>query len=156
MTSFRLGSGLAAWSVLVLASALGSQYVGGLHPCELCLWQRWPWAAAAVLGIAGSLVPQAARWLMALAVLTLLVGAGIAGYHVGVEQGLWAGTSACGGTATPTDIEALRRQLMAAPVVRCDTPALVVLGLSMAAWNGVVSLATAVVVGWFARRATAA
>ena len=143
MTRFRLGSGLAAWSVLVLASALASQYLGGLQPCELCLWQRWPWLAAAVLGVASTLLPGSARVLLALGAVALVVGAGIAGFHVGVEQGWWAGTSACGGAATPTDIEALRRQLMAAPVVRCDAPALVVLGLSMAAWNGLVSLATA-------------
>jgi len=32
--------------VALLGGALGSQYFGGLHPCEMCYWQRWPHAAA--------------------------------------------------------------------------------------------------------------
>src|SRR3546814_6052192 len=31
---------------ILLGGALLSQYVGGLSPCEMCYWQRWPHAAA--------------------------------------------------------------------------------------------------------------
>ena len=31
----------------------GSQYIGGLYPCEMCQWQRWPHYAAIVLAAAG-------------------------------------------------------------------------------------------------------
>jgi disulfide bond formation protein DsbB len=30
----------------LLLGALGSQYLGGLYPCEMCHWQRWPHYAA--------------------------------------------------------------------------------------------------------------
>jgi disulfide bond formation protein DsbB len=151
MTEQRVGGALALGSLMVLAAAFASQHLGGLAPCELCIWQRWPWLAAAILGAASVALPRHARLLLALGVLALIVGAGIAGYHVGVEQKWWAGTAACGGTATPNDLEALRRLILATPVVRCDEPALVVLGLSMAAWNGLVALAAAAAVWQSAR-----
>jgi len=34
---------LAAISAATLATVYASQYIGGLQPCELCLYQRWPW-----------------------------------------------------------------------------------------------------------------
>src|SRR5712692_3709834 len=39
-------------SAVVLGAALLSQYWGGLAPCELCLLQRWPWAAAIAISLA--------------------------------------------------------------------------------------------------------
>ncbi len=44
------------WLVLlgpaaVLGSALLSQYVGGLNPCPMCIWQRWPHAIAIALAV---------------------------------------------------------------------------------------------------------
>ncbi|TAD88488.1 MAG: disulfide bond formation protein B [Alphaproteobacteria bacterium] len=150
MTGFRISSvaGLGAVTALgsasVLGAALASQYLGGLRPCELCLWQRWPWAAAILLGAAAMLLPTAwGRVVLAAAAAALVVGTGIAGFHVGVEAAWWAGTSACGATSTPLDLEGLRRQLLSQPVVRCDEPAFVLAGLSMAGWNAVVSLAAA-------------
>ena len=35
----------------LLGGALGSQYFGGLHPCEMCWWQRYPHVAAIVLAV---------------------------------------------------------------------------------------------------------
>ena len=32
--------------IALLGGAMGSQYLGGLIPCEMCMWQRWPHAAA--------------------------------------------------------------------------------------------------------------
>ncbi|PJA60406.1 MAG: disulfide bond formation protein B, partial [Rhodobacterales bacterium CG_4_9_14_3_um_filter_71_31] len=32
----------AAGSAATLLAALGFQFIGGLAPCEMCLWQRWP------------------------------------------------------------------------------------------------------------------
>ena len=40
-------------SAAMLAGAFGFQYIGGMAPCQLCLWQRWPHAAAVlILGLA--------------------------------------------------------------------------------------------------------
>ena len=36
---------ILAASAIVLGSAMASQYWGGLTPCKLCIWQRWPYVA---------------------------------------------------------------------------------------------------------------
>lgn len=135
-------AGAAAGSALLLAAAFGFQHLGGLAPCPMCLWQRWPHAAAVALGLLGLLLP--ARALALLGALALLAGAGIAGFHAGVEQGWWEGPATC--TAAAIDglsAEDLMKQIMAAPLVRCDEIPWSFAGLSMAAWNGVLSLGLA-------------
>ena len=72
---------------------------------------------------------------MAIAAL-LLLDAGIAGYHVGVEQGWWTGTAECTGPAGEAKtLEELKAQIMATPVTRCDEVAFSLFGISMAGYN---------------------
>ena len=139
----RRGIGAAAGSLLLLAAALAFQYLGGLAPCPMCVWQRWPHVAAVALGLALLALPR--RPLAALGALAMLVGAGLGLYHVGVEQGWWRGPTSCvapdvGGLSS----EQLLESILAAPVVRCDEIAWSLLGVSMAGWNALASLALAV------------
>src|SRR5690606_38242336 len=76
-------------SLALLAGAFLFQFAGGLQPCPLCIWQRWPHAVAGVLGLIALATPLRPIALLGLA--TTLLGAGIAGYHTGVEQGWWQG-----------------------------------------------------------------
>ena len=141
---------------LVLAASVGAlgaayffQYVIGLQPCMLCLYQRLPYAAAVALGLiavglalAGK--PRPVRWLLGLCAVSFAVGGAIAVFHVGVEQHWWRGTAECtGASIDATTVQALRDQLMAAPVVRCDEVAWSLLGVSMAGYNVLISLALA-------------
>lgn len=141
MSARMTGLLAAGASAALLAAALGFQYLGGLAPCQLCLWQRWPHAGAALLGVALLILPGARVPLAALGTLTMVAGAGLGGYHAGVEWGFWAGPSACAGGAgvAGQSAEALLAQIMAAPVVRCDEVAWSLLGLSMAGWNALAS-----------------
>lgn len=138
---------LALASAAILAVVYVAQYQFGLEPCPLCLWQRWPYfIVLGLVPVAALLWPRnrARPALLALFGVVLLGGGGIAFYHVGVEAHWWAGTESCGGGgAQPETVEDLRAALLAAPVARCDSPALVVLGLSMAAWNMIVAAALA-------------
>jgi len=148
---------VALASAVVLGTALASQYIGGLRPCELCFWQRYPYWATIALGVIGvAAVRRSAKLaasLVALAGLVFLVGAGIGFFHVGVEHHWWAGTSTCGAfDASDTSLEALRQRLMNPPLVRCDEPAFVLLGISMAGYNMLVSLALAAIAFVGARR----
>jgi disulfide bond formation protein DsbB len=94
----------------------------------------------AVLGLVGW------RWqpraLLALAALVLLVGAGLGVYHVGVEEGWWALPAGCAAGASAQSVEDLRRLLAEAPPA-CDQVSFTFLGLSLAGWNVVASLALA-------------
>src|SRR5437763_6591442 len=84
-------------SAIVLGTALLSQYWGGLAPCELCLLQRWPWAAAIVISLVLVLVGERARldWVAFVLGLVFATGVLFAFYHVGVVQHWFAGPSAC-------------------------------------------------------------
>ncbi len=138
-----------------LAAALVSQYGFGLHPCILCLYQRVPYGvvmAAAGVALFFRQNRQVIRALLALSALAFVVGAGIALYHVGVEQHWWQGAGGCSGAGDAADIEALRAQILGSDIVRCDEPELVVLGISMAGYNVLYSLALVGVCWWLWRR----
>ena len=144
---------IIAASLAMLAGAMFFQYGMGLAPCPLCIWQRWAYAPPILLGLAAFFLPRLARPLVLLAGLAFLVGAGIAGYHVGVELGWWQGLAECSGTASgATSLEDLRRQLMAAPLIRCDEIAWSFLGISMAGWNMIAQVGFAAACLWAARR----
>ena len=137
---------ILAASAAVLGGALAFQYWGGLAPCVLCIWQRYAHVgvmAFAVLALAAAQPSWRAPLLLGCA-LAALAGAGIAFFHVGVEQHWWQGTAACGSTLPPaSSIDELRKQLLAQPVVRCDEVAWSLLGISMAGYNAILSLALA-------------
>lgn len=128
-------------SVAVLGGAFAFQYIGGLAPCTLCLWQRWPHAAAVVImGVA--LLWRPARGLALLGALAALTTAGIGAFHVGVEQGWWEGLTSCsGGSISGISMNDLLdpNAAVAAPV-RCDAVAWSMFGISMAGWNVLASL----------------
>ena len=147
-TPSRTALVVLAASAAILGSALFAQYVGGLRPCELCHWQRYPYMvniALAILALPLARNAAAARYdgaLIGLAGLVFLVGAGIAVFHIGVEQHWWQGTSACGQTiGNVQTIDDLRRALLAQPVVRCDQVTWSFLGLSLAGYNFLLSAA---------------
>jgi disulfide bond formation protein DsbB len=97
----RRGVGAAAGSAALLLAALGFQYIGGLAPCPLCIWQRWPHGVAVALGLL--LLAWPARGLALLGALAALTTSGIGVYHAGIEAGWWPGPATC--TApTPGDL----------------------------------------------------
>ncbi|MCX8502184.1 MAG: disulfide bond formation protein B [Alphaproteobacteria bacterium] len=147
--SLRTASWLALVSaILVLCAVFVAQYGLGYLPCKFCIWQRWPWAGVAVLGLLSWLLVRYSllRWSRLVIygmVSLLLVGAGIAFYHMGIEFHWWTGPITCTGTgvtANATDLESLRRALTGAPVVFCDQPAWQFHGLTMAGLNLLLSL----------------
>jgi disulfide bond formation protein DsbB len=140
-------------SAAALASAFASQYIGGLQPCILCLYQRVPYGAvmaisALGLGLSGA-TPPPRRVIVGLAVLcavAFVINAGIAAYHVGVEQHWWQGTEGCvGAGGAARTIEELRAQILAAPIVRCDEVPWSLFGVSLAGYNVLASLGLAAV-----------
>lgn len=149
MTTVRLWHLAAlAGPVVILGAAMMSQYVGGLHPCVMCIWQRWPHAIAIALALITLLIGArlASLWALRLSALSLIVGAGIGFFHVGVEQDWWEGPSTCsGGPVGEISTEDLINQIMNAPLVRCDEIAWSLMGISMAGWNAIASLILATI-----------
>jgi disulfide bond formation protein DsbB len=140
---------LALAGALILAAVFAFQYLGGAAPCPLCIWQRYPYGALIALGVIGFFWQP--RPILALAALVLLVGAGLAGYHYGIEQGWFALPESCAAGGAATSVEELRQMLREAPPA-CDQVRFTVLGWSLAAWNLLASLALAAFAGAAATR----
>ncbi|WP_235830188.1 disulfide bond formation protein B [Algihabitans albus] len=140
----------AAVAAAALLGALAFEYIGGYPPCLLCHWQRY--AHIAALGLALAALPltgQARRFATIASALAFLVGAGIAGFHVGVEQGWWTGLPGCSAPDIQgLDVTQLRELLMQAEVVPCDEIAWSLIGISMAGWNLLLSAFTGAAIVW--------
>ena len=138
----------------LLSGALVSQYVGGLYPCELCWFQRYPHIAAIILALLAFVVPGRVtqRLLVTLAAIAILLSGAIGVFHAGVEYHWWQGFTACTSTMTgPVTIESI----MKAPIVRCDVAQWRLGGISLAGFNAVFSIAGAIAIFWAMRRKTA-
>jgi disulfide bond formation protein DsbB len=144
LSGWRAPAMILAAAVGILGGAMVLQHGFGIEPCALCVWQRWPYLAEALLA-AGALAvrgwPRVA--LLGLIGLAALANLGIATFHVGVEQHWWTATPGCGVPAPATTIEELRAQLMATPVARCDQVPWSLFGISLAGYNIVLSLGLA-------------
>jgi disulfide bond formation protein DsbB len=142
MTRSGLIALAAGGSLAMLLAAFAFQHLGGLPPCKMCIWQRWPHGLAVVAGVLALAV--AARPFAVLGMLAALTTAVIGFYHAGVEQGFWEGPATCtSGPVGGLSTEDLMEQIMTAPLVRCDEIPWDLFGISMAGWNGLVSLVLA-------------
>ncbi len=129
----------AGGSAALLLGAWGFQHIGGLAPCKMCIWQRYPHVAAVVIGALALVLPKL-NPLPLIGALAAFITAGIGFFHAGVEQGWWEGPSTCtSGDIGGLSAEELMNQIMAAPLVRCDEIPWDMFGLSMAGWNAAIS-----------------
>ncbi len=141
--TLRLGGLLVAASLII---ALIAQYGFELWPCDLCILQRYPAAMAVAIAIIAELIGRP-RFMLALFMVACLVTMDIALYHTGVEQGWWPGPTSCSGdglSGALLTLEELKSEIMGAPLIRCDKPAIEVMGITMASANVIFSLLLAV------------
>jgi disulfide bond formation protein DsbB len=148
---------VVAVSLGALGTALFAEYVGDLQPCVLCIYQRYAYVAALAAGIAGLAVggnPAVRRLAVALAAGAFFAGAGLAFFHVGVEQLWWQGTAECQaqGFDPNASIADLRKQLLQTRPVACDQVPWSLFGISIAGYNMLASLAFAAASLWAAVR----
>lgn len=152
MRSRNLASALlVAVPVALLCGALAFQYIGGIYPCEMCMWQRWVLVASLAIAIVAVLAGRS-RVLLALSALVVLGGAGVAMFHVGVEQHWWQGITACAVPPVAGTTAEMMSQIMAQPLIRCDAIAWSLFGISMAGWNALISTITGGLALWLLRR----
>jgi len=141
--------------VALLVGAWGSQLIGGLYPCEMCHWQRWPHYAAVVLAGIGLVQPSLRRPMVVLAALAIMLSGLIGVAHAGVEYHWWQGFTACTSTVSASGGSAADRlaAIMKAPMVRCDQAQWTLFGISLAGFNAVFSLGGAITILSLVRRA---
>lgn len=140
-----------AIAIVGTAALLGAwyfQYFVGLAPCPLCLEQRIAYyfvIPLAVMVALGTMV-GAQRKVLVLALIVIALGmawnAGLGVYHAGVEWKFWAGPADCSGPLNELgSAGGLLKKLESIRVVRCDEIPWSFLGISLAGYNALISLA---------------
>jgi disulfide bond formation protein DsbB len=165
----RAGAGPAAQAALAifaisLATLLGAwffQFVLGYPPCPLCLQQRIPYyiviPLSLVLALAarGGVSPRLVGAGLFVILAAVVCGAALGTYHAGVEWHFWPGPTACTGSLNNLNSGgSILGQLKSINVVMCDQAAWRFLGISLAGYNVLISLAMAAIAlyGLMARR----
>ncbi len=137
----RLALGVPA---VLLGGAYLAEYGFGLHPCEMCWWQRYPHFAALALALLSTVAPPRRVWI-ALAAAGILVSGALGLFHAGVEYGWWEGMTGCtaalgSGSGSAFD------NVMNAPLVRCDTVPWSLFEVSLAGWNFLISTVSGIAI----------
>lgn len=152
--------GIAFLGAATILGAWYFQYVLGLQPCPLCLEQRYAYYFAiplAILIMLGASVGASRKVLIAafaVIALGMLWNAGLGAYHAGVEWKFWPGPQDCGGQLGDLGTAGgLLKKLESIRVVRCDEVAWSFLGISLAGYNLLISLALAAIAAWGAMMA---
>ena len=128
----------------LLAGAWGSQLIGGLVPCEMCHWQRWPHYAALVIALLAFVPVLPKKLLVALAALAIMVSGAIGVAHAGVEYHWWQGFTPC--TAAMGNSGDALADIMKMPTIRCDAAQWTLFGISLAGFNAIFSLSGALAI----------
>ena len=138
-------------SAAMLATAHAFEHFAYLAPCQLCLRQREVYWAAVAMSATGLVlwnIRQNRRFLVAFNVMLALVfltGTVVAAYHAGVEWGFWPAPSGCaagGVDVMSLDLGTINERTA---TVSCESAPWHLLGLSMAGWNTLVSLALSLI-----------
>ena len=138
-------------SVLAAAAlgfAFATEWWGGLVPCALCLWERWPYRVAIALGLIATVMPRPLlKPVIVLLILTVLAGSVLAAIHTGVEFRWWPSPlPECAAPKFGSGSIASRLAAMPdRPAKPCDDPTYLIpfLPVSMAAMNLLFSLGLA-------------
>jgi disulfide bond formation protein DsbB len=146
---------IAAIAAATIAGAWFFQIVLDIRPCPLCLEQRYAYYLAIPLAVLTAFVAasKGSRTLVlaGLAVLALaaLGNAVLGSYHAGVEWGFWPGPTDCTGpVGNLGSAGTLLQRLDTVKVIRCDEVQWRFLGLSLAGYNVLISLAIAAISAW--------
>jgi disulfide bond formation protein DsbB len=112
----------------------------------MCWWQRYPHMAAiplALIAFATARSPALSRAFTLLAALAIAISGGIGLFHAGVEYGWWEGLTSCATTASGGD---LAEAIWSAPIIRCDVAPWSLFGISLAGYNGLLSVGAALAI----------
>ena len=141
---------LGTISMSMILFALISEYVFGFTPCSLCLIQRYPHMLVAITSIWLVFFRTHDLFMYPLNTLIMAFSIILASYHVGVEQGIFQGPQSCSSSnlssVSEKSAEALLKEILNTSATRCNEVTWSFMGLSMATWNLILSIA--LFIGW--------
>ena len=126
-------------SVIIFVHYL--EYIG-LKPCQLCIYQRWPWYLIILLSFISIFYNNKFYPFNKLVIFLLFVGNSIfAGWHAGIEWAFWEGPSACSASTGKIEKETLLENIQNIKVfVACNQASYRYFGLSLAGYNFISSI----------------
>ena len=141
---------LGAISLSMILFALTSEYVFGFAPCSLCLIQRYPHIIVTITSVWLIFFRTQNVFLYPVNTLIMALSIILASYHVGVEQSIFQGPQSCSSSnlslVSEKSAETLLKEILNTSVVRCNEVIWSFMGLSMATWNLILSIA--LFIGW--------
>ena len=132
-------------SLIVIFIVLIAQFYFSLLPCELCVYQRFPYIAViifAALAIGSGFYDKQKIALLFASIF--LVSSFLAFFHSGVEYGLWS-YGGCAKQALPETLEKFHSSLAHPMPKSCNEIEWTIFNLSISIYNGVLSLALSII-----------
>lgn len=150
--SLQLARALAlAVPALLLVGAYVSEYGFGLYPCEMCWWQRWPHFGALGFAVLAYVIAPFRLWTV-FAGLAILTSGAIGGFHAGVEYGWWQGITSCARIVSSDAGTSALDAIMNTPMISCNEAQWRLMGISLAGFNFLFSVAAGLAVVTLAMR----
>lgn len=155
--NFRLlHIGILSISLLALAFAYYVEYIMELAPCPLCVYQRFPYLALIKISITALIIKKLSKYTLFFIVLNLFIAILLAGYHSGIERGIFKPSSLCSSLIhipEKLSVQEIKKMFYNQPITTCTKPALVIFGLSMTEWNLLLNIAlfVGVLVVWLGK-----
>ena len=127
-------------SLFFLVVAYFIQYVLGIQPCKLCIYQRIPYWLLVVLGGVSciSFIKNNYHKIMLIFCrLLILLEIFLAVYHVGIEHDIFQEVVPCKveSSDSAVTLDSLRAQIYNNTTVSCKEVSMRILGLSLAAYS---------------------
>ena len=106
------------------------QYIYDIHPCSLCIYQRYPWIIILSFGLIGLFLknPIFIKIIVTGIFFCLLVIIALSVYHVGVEQKWWV------------------NQFIFTNTIDCSRIQWSLFGISLAGFNAIISSLLAIII----------
>ena len=127
--------------LIFLISAYIIEYVLGHKPCKLCVYQRFPYFVSIFLVSSILLLKKYVKLSLLGISLVSLLGAVMAFYHFGIEQGIFKESLSC---VSSNLSESLSKEQILEELkqnaVSCKNVSFKILGFSLAAINTILSL----------------
>ena len=123
-------------SLLAVAFALTAEYIFKIYPCQMCLYQRYPYYAIIIISFLFLYNKWSQIIFLWISLILFIFGLFVSLWHVGIEQKILPALSSCEGKISSTQsITDLKNQILNQSVASCDEISWKILGISAASVN---------------------
>ena len=124
-------------SVIAISIALIAEYFFEILPCEMCLYQRYPYYFIIIFSLVYFFTKKTPlAWYYWIINFSFIIGLFISLWHVGIEQKILPGLSGCSNIIEKTSsLKNLKEQIINQSIINCNEITWSFIGISMATYN---------------------